>query len=152
MVVAVQGQMKVWKGRKRLAKKLNSCYFNDYGYRETLEYLMRCAPGDLIHACTGYNHRIQSISFRFLSSRGGSTRIINEVEIVDDTGRFHYFPGKDCVTLPWSAEEVVNYVSQWDCEAGHRIIERWSLTELAEDIALLRKGQPIVDAFGVRLK
>jgi len=143
--------MKPWHGKKRLAKKLNRSYFTKKWYREILHYLLLAQPGDLINACTGYNHRIKELDIRWRESSRGHTRIIDEIRVTDEIGEWHWFPGGGCVQLPLSRLEVIEYVRSWDTPEGWETIRKCKLIHLAERIRLLQQGTEIVDVDGVSL-
>jgi len=138
-----------YSGKKRIAKKLNPWYFTKPWYRATLDYLLRAQPGDLIHACTGYNHRIATLEVAWKGHR--KTRIATEVWVVDQDEGCHGFPGGGCVSLPEAREAIEEYARGWDDPARWDQIEEWKFTRLAEDILKLRRGEHSVDENGLRL-
>lgn len=162
--------MKAWRGRKRIAKKLNPDYFNKPNYREFIDYLLNAKKGDIFHACTGYNHRIEEVEFewvstcetpiyvrsgrRFVEGRGAPrsrTRIICGAIVTDDEGRHHYFPGGGCLGLPKSREAIENYFRSWDCPEGWERIKEWDFKDMPAKLEVLRQGKHIVDELGLKI-
>jgi len=85
---------RAWFGRRRLAKKLDRSYFTEPWYKATLDYLLNVSPGDIVHTCDGFNHRIAELEVWWKFSPRGSSGIAVEVRVTDaETGRWHYFPG-----------------------------------------------------------
>jgi hypothetical protein len=142
---------KAWRGRKRLAKKLNPDYFTEGWYRELLHYLLDAKPGDLIHSCTGYNHRIKKVEFFRCESPNGKTSIIYEACVEDDTGRLHYFPGGGCVAMTETREEIEAYILSWDCPQGWELIKTWKFFRMGKEIEVLRLGVHVLNEDGTPL-
>ena len=89
--------MKLYRGRKRQAKKLakeHACYYNvhelDPWKREVLDYLEKAKPGDIIGACTGRNHVIEKIDYMWV---GKKTKVLHDIRITDTEGHWHWFSG-----------------------------------------------------------
>lgn len=159
--------MKAYKGPKRIAKKLNCEYFTDKEYRDTLDYLLRAKPGDLIATCDGWNSRIAKLDIYRLDSKTRArewyerkgppgamrTKIVTEVRVTDDKGRWHFFPGGGCVALPESVEEIESYWRSWDDpEALEMATKWWDDGHTLRIVEALRRGERICTDDGERLE
>ena len=161
--------MKAYSGKKRIAKKLNRNYFK---YPELTDYLLKIKPGDLIHACTGYNHVVRDISFEYLStgnrkeyynfdsgicycgrgSQNSKTRVISYIQVTDTDGMWHLhdFVG-GCIDLPRTKGQIEDYIMSWDCPERWETIKKWKFDDLAKRIELLKSGIEVVSNEGLKL-
>ncbi len=162
-LLEVKSSMKAWKGRKRIAKLINSMYFTEPSYKKTMDYLLAAKPGDIVRSCKGLNHRIVEIAYVYRTANDWrpeewpgvrtKTRMIWEVAITDDDGGYHLFDGSysACVYEPSRPEAIEAYFKGWDTDRGHKVLAKWDFIQISVFINFLRRGLHIVDDEGLLL-
>jgi len=150
--------MKLYKGKKRIAMKrsrehagIASWILKDHE-KQLIQYLSTAKPGDLIGACTGYNHYIAKIEFQWAPSKNKKNRWVQNIRVIDDTGRWHWFSSAGCIQMPYTREEIESEILEMDTEeewAWIKESEEWS--EIKKNIETLKNGNHVVDEKGVKL-
>lgn len=144
--------MKLYRGKKRIAEKMNTDLKRDW-YVDTLRYILSCKPGDVVHTCVGFNTYVSKLEVWWLKWK--RTAVITEVRVTGSDGCWHYFPGGGCVSLPETVDSINEWVLSWGCEEGQETLGKWGdnmLGELPKKIEKLKVGSPIVNDDGVELE
>ena len=133
---------------KRIHKGSKFAFYNRT-YRPERQLLLWAAnlkPGDVIGACTGFNHYVKDVKIHWCKV-GNKTKFVNEVEITDTLDRLHFTPG--CFWKPYTIDEIkkffIDNIECWE-EQGYdkdgrtrKLVERF------------KKDLPVVDEQGVLL-
>ncbi len=113
--------------------------------RDIMAWAMRLQPGEVFGACTGYNHILaeKPVAHRYRHRNGW---YVNEVQLIDTTGRWHWCPGGGCVCQPYTVKEIHEFFasfgeSPWVEDDAH----------LLHLIKVIRAGTLITDERGVML-
>jgi hypothetical protein len=159
---------KLWRGKKRLAKKMLGprAFSIDNPNRTVrlLRWAMTIKPGDYIATCEGCNRQVASIEpqwkneGRWRRCKLNKTWFLSEVCFTDTRGRLHYCPGGGCAYPKETPEEVTQYFREWAAPGQEDSLRQWfgeehdalqkSLEDLEKLRAALRDGRPIVDEHG----
>lgn len=160
---------KLWKGSKRLAKRLLGrrafSINNPNNHVRLLRWALTIKEGDYIATCEGCNRKVADIEVGWNNegfwsrSKPNNTWVVSEVGFTDTRGRIHYCPGGGCAYPAETPEEVTAYFRGWafDGDPEGRI-RHWNgndhertnkqIAELRVLQEALRSGRPIVDEHG----
>lgn len=145
--------MKIYKGKKRLAKKL--LYSRK---KRLLEWAVTLQPGDWVASCEGCNRQVKDVTVTWVNegefNRGkpNKTWVVWEVEVLDTAGGFHTAPGGGCVMPPESVKEIEDYHHNFARAVKENPDYLSGFPELRESALKFKKaldeGRPIVDENG----
>lgn len=168
--------MKLWKGKKRLAKRMLGrrafSVENPNNHVRLLRWAMSVKVGSYIGTCEGCNRKVADIEVDWNNegfwsrSKANKTWFVSEVCFTDTRGRLHYCPGGGCAYPAETPEEVTAYFREWAfAEDAEGRIRHWNgesvdgiertnrqIAELHELQLALREGRPIVDVHGELLQ
>lgn len=155
--------MKLWKGKKRLAKRMLG---SRLGSRfRLLTWALTIKEGDYIATCEGCNRKVTKIEVDWRNegiwrrSRANKTWFVDEVCFTDTRGRLHFCPGGGCAYPAETPEEVTAYFREWAFdECAEERIRHWNgedieraerqIAEMNVMRVALQEGRPIVDEHG----
>lgn len=132
--------MRVYRGKKRIAKKIFSPLDGRPEVQELLDYLVRGGKGTLFHACTGFNHRVADMEFVWAGD-GPRTKKLYDLIVLDESGRAHYLSGHGCIDLPIPRESVQAMVDH----LGPDGLRHFGFPKLAER---MERGEEVIDEDG----
>lgn len=123
-----------------------------------LKWLVSLKPGDVVSSCVGFNVRIKSVklikmhcsTFYDVNPNKVDGWWINEIEIIDETGRYHIAPG-----CAWPKEPVARIEKYWMGYTEEYLQEQealgWDHKFTRKIQGLLKAGKQVVDSDGVLL-
>ena len=138
--------MRVWRCRKRLAKKL--CHPASWRLQE---WMRSVAVGDYIATCDGCNRKVAGIEYLVRRWRGHKVishlKIMDEILFTDSRGHWHHFPGGGCAYPVEDRETVISYFRELthDAELMNSFDTNGRLTSIKD---ALDSGVSIVDDYG----
>jgi len=134
--------LKIFKGKKRLAKRMNPDLFGKWA--SEYEYFRTLKVGDLYHSCDGFNHRVKTIKKTY--AKKGRTRVFIGADILSDDDMFCEFP--QCASPLMSSEDIKKYWLNWNTPKG---LEDSRMYGWAEVIEGFRDGKKVIDEDGIFL-
>lgn len=131
--------MKIYKGRKRIAKKKLDKY--DWKW---INFFAQLKVGDWIHTCEGFNRRIESIEYDW-ARIGPKTSVIYDIVFTDSNNRCHFVSGAGCVFPKVSNQEIIDYwMDNW-----LNTEDSWGFADYAKRMKeALDKGLPVLSENG----
>lgn len=159
--------------KKRLLKKLVKFHVGLHHYAKAMAW-SKVRPGDLLHDCDGFNHRVESVLmfYHYVDSvsagytrathgtkcakpRRRLRRFVADWEALRDDGRT--FCGCSGPQKPLSRRQIEANFLWWDTEEGRAKLQLWGgplegLERLEEKLTILRGGGHICDEDGCLLE
>jgi len=136
--------MKLWKGKKRIAKKIYPRAFNKI-YNKEYNFFINLKPGDLYYGCDGFNHRLREKEIEYIIY--GKTKVVCRIELLGEDEGFHNFP--NCAWLPRSKQEILNKWFGWAKDSeGLEAAKEWGWSNF---VTKLIAGEELLDNDGVLL-
>jgi hypothetical protein len=136
--------MKLWRGKKRIAKKLSPQIFNKI-FEKEYKYFINLKPGDLYFGCDGFNHRLAKKEIGYWSIK--STRVVESIRLIGEDNSIHVFP--TCAYFPRVKKEIIK---SWLCRAsnpeGISQAKEWGWSNF---LTKLTAGEELLDDDGVLL-
>ena len=140
--------MKIYKGRKKLAVKLEPLFF---GFtEEEKKTIFNIKVGDLISGFHGFNVVVQKIEYDYVWSKNHKTWVLSGVILIDKDGYLTYTP--DILnSSPKTKKEIEEYVLSWNTPKGIDILKEWQFTIIEDSLNKLLLGEEICDERGIRI-
>lgn len=146
--------------RDKLSRGIKKKYFRRIFSKETADHLVWAAslqPGDLFHACDGWNHKVSTVKVEWSEARyvypkiGPRTgKIVTDVTIVAEDG--HIASIFNCAGLPLTSTKISEYWEGWVAhEAGVKTALTYWPKLTADIIDRLLKNLPLCDDIGIQL-
>jgi hypothetical protein len=110
--------------------------------RALFTWVASLKPGDIIGACTGFNHMVAETKIlrQFVGHRGGW--YVNEVRVTDTEGRWHWASGGGCVCKPYTRDEDLTFAN--DCASADQ-----DYSVFWQSIVDAEKTKPFIDKTGL---
>ena len=146
--------------RDKLLRGIKKKYFRQIFSKEAADHLVWASllqPGDLFHACDGWNHKVSTVEVEWSEARdvypkiGPRTgKIVTDVTIIAEGG--HSADAFNCAGLPKSANEISEYWKGWVAtEAGVKIAQAYWPKLTTDIIDRILKELPLCDDVGIQL-
>lgn len=113
--------------------------------RKVITWASTLKPGDIFGACTGFNHTVADATpmRRNIGKKNGW--FIDEVRIIDTTGRYHWAPGGGCVCFPYTYEEILKFVTVY---SENEYIGDTGMAYMRSILASLKTDKPFITPEG----
>lgn len=133
--------MKLWHGKKRLAKKMNRyAFLNEDEYR----FFAELKPGEIFYGSDMFNHRLKRVEIYW--NYCGNTRVIDSILLIDQNIYHYEYPCE--VELPCTKEEIIQKWMKWTTPKG---LEYAKIYGWSNFLSRLMAGEELLDDDGVLL-
>jgi hypothetical protein len=134
--------MKLWRGKKRLAKKYDSEIFT---VENKYNFFINLKPGDIYYGYDGFNHRLKRFEITWYVC-GKRTKVVDRIELEDQSGSFLNYPYT--ADLPHTKEEIIQWWKRFDTAKGWEMAKEWGWSNF---LSKLVAGEELFDDDGVLL-
>ena len=146
--------MRLWSGKKRLAKKhlKEGSYFT-----KLLEWAVTVKPGDYIFTCEGNNRKVASVELiwenegRWNRNRENKTYFLSEVCFTDTHGTIHYCPGGGCASGAKDPKKISDSLIRHYQAMQESDLEKWYTKNSDPHIQAVNQLKIMKDAISAKL-